>query len=156
MWVWVMRLIILFIILISIFVGYIKISSLIEQNNLLNKYQYLVESNKNEIAILNRYILEKSNRNHRNFNRLDDYYTIDRKEFADTFPIFHKNGFNVVFLYPNSQCALISTNKALANELLFCINKVNLENGQQEDSSKLIGFFQANNKFWYYLQYRYL
>ena len=117
-----MRLIILFIILISIFVGYIKISSLIEQNNLLNKYQYLVESNKNEIAILNRYILEKSNRNHRNFNRLDDYYTIDRKEFADTFPIFHKNGFNVVFLYPNSQCALISTNKALANELLFCIN----------------------------------
>jgi hypothetical protein len=86
--------------------------------------------------------LEKSSRNHRNFNRIDNYHTIDRKEFADTFPIFHKNGFNVVFLYPNSQCALISTNKALANELLFCINKVNLENEQEEDSSKLIGIFK--------------
>ncbi len=128
-----MRIIILFIISISIFVCHIKISSLIEQNNLLNKYQYLVESNKNEVAILNRYILEKSSRNHRNFNKIDNYYTIDRKEFAD----FHKNGFNVVFLYPNSQCALISTNKALANELLFCINKVNLENEQEEDSSNL-------------------
>lgn len=146
------------IIIISVFViSIIKIALLTKQCFLLKSYENIVVTNKKEVDILKTYILNSSDIKHQNFTRQENYSTIDRKDFSKYFPIFYKNGFKVAFLFPNSQCFILSTHEYISHELLFCKNRINIEYYEiKNNESKIVSEFQTEAGFWYYLTYRYL
>lgn len=147
------------IIITSVFViTIIKIIFLTKQYFLLKSYEDIVVTNKKEVNILKTYILNSSDIKHQIFTRQEkNYFIIDRKDFSKYFPIFYKNGFKVAFLFPNSQCFLLSTHEYISNELLFCKNRINIEYYEiKNNESKIISEFQTEAGFWYYLTYRYL
>lgn len=135
----------------------IKILLLSKQYYLLKSYKEMIVTNKEEFDILKAYISNSSDINHHTFTREGNSFVINRKEFSKYFPILYKNGFKVAFLFPNSQCFILSTEKHVSHQLLFCKNRINISYYEfKYNESKIISEFRREDGFWYYLTYRYL